>query len=270
MILYPAIDLKDGQCVRLRQGRMEDATAFNADPVAQAQKFAEAGCDWLHIVDLNGAFAGKPVNAGAVQAILEEVVSHQLSVLSMGVTEQGDARSGGGAQRGLRPPSNIKIQLGGGIRSLETISQWLELGISRVILGTAAVKNPQLVKDACKHYPGKIAVGIDAKEGMAAVEGWAEASTITALELAQRFEDAGVAAIIHTDISRDGEMQGPNLEATVALAEAITIPVIVSGGVSSLEDLRQIRQYSRLNGAIIGRALYEGMDIAAARRILEG
>ncbi len=237
MILYPAIDLKDGQCVRLRQGRMEDATAFSAEPAAQAVKFAEAGCEWLHLVDLNGAFEGRPVNAAAVRAIRIAVKS--------------------------------RIQLGGGIRDMETIGQWLELGISRVILGTAAVKNPQLVKDACKAFPGHIAVGIDTKEGMAAVDGWAEASSITALQLAKRFEDAGVAAIIHTDIARDGEMQGPNLEATVALAEAISIPVIVSGGVSSLNDLKRIRQHEKLDGAIVGRALYEGMDIATARAILE-
>jgi len=237
MNLYPAIDLKDGLCVRLRQGRMEDATAFNTDPAAQAKLFAEAGCDWLHIVDLNGAFAGKPVNAEAV--------------------------------RNIRAAVKSAIQLGGGIRSLETIQQWLELGISRVILGTAAVKNPQLVKDACREFPGQISVGIDARDGFVATEGWAEISEVTALDLARCFEDAGVSAIIHTDIARDGEMQGPNLEASVALAEAVAIPIIVSGGVSSLEDLRRIRAQEKLDGAIVGRALYEGMDVAAARAILE-
>lgn len=238
MILYPAIDLKDGQCVRLRQGRMEEATAFGNDPAAQSKIFAEAGCEWLHLVDLNGAFEGRPVNAEAVKAIRSAVRS--------------------------------KMQLGGGIRNLQTIEMWLQAGIQRVILGTVAVKNPQLVKEACTAFPGRIAVGIDTKNGMAAVDGWAEASEISGLELAQRFEDAGVSAIIYTDIARDGEMQGPNLEATVALAEAVAIPVIVSGGVSSLEDLRRIRTYPRLDGAIVGRAIYEGMDIAAARQVLEG
>jgi phosphoribosylformimino-5-aminoimidazole carboxamide ribotide isomerase len=241
MILYPAIDLKDGQCVRLRQGRMEDATSFSANPAAQAKVFAEAGCEWLHIVDLNGAFEGRPVNAEAVREI---VASRQSSVVS-------------------------KIQLGGGIRDLVTIESWLSLGIARVILGTVAVKNPALVREACQNFPGQIAVGIDAKDGFVATEGWAEVSQITALDLAKRFEDAGVAAIIHTDIARDGEMQGPNLEATVALAEAVSIPVIVSGGVASLEDLRRIRSHAKLNGAIVGRAIYEGMDIQAARNILE-
>jgi phosphoribosylformimino-5-aminoimidazole carboxamide ribotide isomerase len=238
MILYPAIDLKDGECVRLRQGRMEEVTSFNVDPVAQAQAFAAKGCQWLHLVDLNGAFAGEPINREAVYAIRRAVV-------------------------------DVNIQLGGGIRNLDTMGMWLALGIQRVILGTVAVRNPQLVKDACKEFPGKIAVGIDTKNGMAAIDGWAEASEITGLELAKRFEDVGVSAIIYTDIARDGEMQGPNLEVTVALANSISIPVIVSGGVSSLDDLRRIRKHSKLNGAIVGRALYEGMDIAAARMILE-
>ncbi len=240
MILYPAIDLKDGHCVRLRQGRMEDATVFTADVATQARSFVEAGCSWLHLVDLNGAFAGEPINHEAVRKIREAV--------------------------------DVNIQLGGGIRSMDTIAMWLSTGIQRVILGTAAVKNPQLVHDACKEFPGKIAVGIDTKNGMAAIDGWAEASDISALTLARRFEDAGVCAIIHTDISRDGEMQGPNLEATVELASAISIPVIVSGGVSSLADLKKIRSHAKsgLSGAIVGRALYEGMDVKSAREILEG
>lgn len=239
MILYPAIDLKDGQCVRLRQGRMDDATVFTADVATQARKFVEAGCSWLHLVDLNGAFAGEPVNRAAVRAIREAV--------------------------------DVNIQLGGGIRNMDTIASWISTGIQRVILGTAAVKNPQLVHEACKEFPGKIAVGIDTKDGMAAIDGWAEASDVSALTLARRFEDAGVCAIIYTDIARDGEMQGPNLEATVALATAISIPVIVSGGVSSLEDLKRIRLHSKsgVSGAIVGRALYEGMDVKSAREILE-
>lgn len=240
MILYPAIDLKDGHCVRLRQGRMEDATVFTADVAEQAKRFAEAGCRWLHLVDLNGAFAGEPVNREAVRLIRQAV--------------------------------DVNIQLGGGIRNMDTIAMWLATGIQRVILGTVAVRNPQLVHEACREFPGKIAVGIDAKDGMAAVEGWAEASDISALNLARRFEDAGVAAIIHTDIARDGEMQGPNLEATVALASAISIPVIVSGGVSSVADLQRIRSHEKsgLSGAIVGRALYEGMEITEALAALEG
>lgn len=266
MILYPAIDLKDGRCVRLRQGRMKDATSFNADPVAQAQVFADAGCEWLHIVDLNGAFEGRPVNAEAVKAI---VASRQALGVRKGISEQARGGEAVGVAGGGFPLQKTKIQLGGGIRDLQTIYMWLELGIARVILGTVAVKNPQLVREACRKFPGRIAVGVDAREGFVTTEGWAETSEITALELAKRFEDAGVSAIINTDIARDGEMQGPNLEASVELAETVTIPVIVSGGVSSLNDLRRIRAFPKLNGAIVGRAIYEGMDIAAAREIME-
>jgi phosphoribosylformimino-5-aminoimidazole carboxamide ribotide isomerase len=238
MILYPAIDLKDGQCVRLLHGEMAAATVFNTDPAAQARSFAQAGLSWLHIVDLNGAFAGKPINGAAVESIRKSVDS--------------------------------SIQLGGGIRDMATIEHWLELGLDRVILGTAAVKNPQLVRDACKAFYGKVAVGIDAKDGKVATEGWAEVSDMTVIELAKRFEDAGVCAIIHTDIARDGAMQGPNLAASIALADAVQIPIIVSGGVSSLEDLQRIREtdHQRLDGVIVGRALYEGLDVAKARDIL--
>jgi len=228
MILFPAIDLKDGQCVRLRQGEMAAATVFNADPAAQARAFEEAGFEFLHIVDLNGAFAGKPVNERAVQAIFDAV--------------------------------HVPVQLGGGIRDLDTIVAWLEKGIDRVILGTAAVRDPALVREAARDFPGCIAVGIDARDGKVAIEGWAETSEMTALDLARRFEDAGVAAIIHTDIARDGELQGLNLEATAELARAVTIPVIASGGLAGLEDVRRLLEprYAMLEGAIAGRALYDG------------
>lgn len=226
MMLYPAIDLKDGTCVRLKRGLMEEATVFNEDPAAQAKLFEEEGCPWLHVVDLNGAFDGKSTNEAAVRAIRNAV--------------------------------NMKMQLGGGIRSLEAIDAWLEAGVDRVILGTAALKQPQLVKDAAKAFPGKIAVGIDAKGGMVAVEGWAEVSDVNATDLARKFEDAGVAAIIYTDIARDGVMGGPNLEETAALAGAVKIPVILSGGVSSIIDLAAIKQMHVLAGVIVGRALYEG------------
>jgi phosphoribosylformimino-5-aminoimidazole carboxamide ribotide isomerase len=244
MILFPAIDLKDGQCVRLRQGEMAEATVFNTDPAAQAREFEEAGFEFLHIVDLNGAFAGKPVNASAVEAILDAV--------------------------------HISVQLGGGIRDLDTIVEWLDKGIVRVILGTAAVRDPALVREAARDFPGCIAVGIDARDGKVAIEGWAETSEMTALDLARRFEDAGVAAIIHTDIARDGVLQGLNLEATAALARAVAIPVIASGGLAGLEDVRRLLEprYKMLEGAIAGRALYDGrLDprealalIAAGRR----
>ena len=226
MILYPAIDLKDGQCVRLRLGDMEQSTIFNDDPAAQARDFAEAGCEWLHLVDLNGAFAGKPVNAEAVEEILAAV--------------------------------DVPVQLGGGIREMAMIDAWLERGVRRVILGTAAVKDPMLVKEACRNWPGRVAVGIDAKGGKVAVEGWAEFSELTAAELAARFSDAGVAAIIHTDVDRDGVLAGPNVAATSALADATHIPVIASGGVSSLEDLAALRAVGNIAGAISGRALYDG------------
>ncbi len=228
MILYPAIDLKDGQCVRLYKGEMAQATVFNDSPAEQAAQFEKAGFAYLHIVDLNGAFEGKSVNAEAVQSILKSV--------------------------------NMPTQLGGGIRTLEHIDAWLSAGISRVILGTVALREPSLVKAACKLFPGQIAVGIDAKSGMVAVEGWAETSDMKAVDLAQEFEDAGVAAIIYTDIARDGAMQGPNLEETAALASAISTPVILSGGVSSADDVKNILPYEKvgIEGIIIGRALYDG------------
>tara|TARA_B100000676_G_scaffold49631_1_gene48660 strand:- start:43 stop:762 length:720 start_codon:yes stop_codon:yes gene_type:complete len=233
MILYPAIDLKDGQCVRLRLGDMEQSTVFNDDPSAQARDFAEAGCEWLHLVDLNGAFAGKPVNAEAVDGILAAV--------------------------------DVPVQLGGGIRSMATIDAWLERGVRRVILGTAAVKDPALVKNACRNWPGRIAVGIDAKGGKVAVEGWAEVSELSAEELAARFSDVGVAAIIHTDVDRDGVLSGPNVATTSALADVTQIPVIASGGVSSLEDLLALRAAGNIAGAISGRALYNGrIDLGEA------
>ncbi len=228
MILFPAIDLKDGKCVRLRRGEMEEATIFNDDPAAQAVAFEEQGFEWLHVVDLNGAFAGKPVNEEAVEAILEK--------------------------------SHLPVQLGGGIRDLDTIANWLDKGVVRVILGTAALRNPALVREAARDFPGCIAVGIDARDGKVAVEGWAETSEMTALDLAQRFEDAGVAAIIYTDIARDGMLAGLNLKATAELARAINIPVIASGGLASIDDIRQLLlpDHAILEGAIAGRALYDG------------
>ncbi|MBY0355873.1 MAG: 1-(5-phosphoribosyl)-5-[(5-phosphoribosylamino)methylideneamino]imidazole-4-carboxamide isomerase [Rickettsiales bacterium] len=228
MNLYPAIDLKDGACVRLLRGDMDKATVFGQNPAQQAMEFQTAGFRWLHLVDLNGAFKGAPVNAAAVKAILKAVT--------------------------------IPVQLGGGIRTITHIEDWLEAGISRVILGTIALRDPAFVKDACKRFPNQIAVGIDAKNGRVAVEGWAQESDVQALTLARQFEDAGVAAIIYTDIARDGAMQGPNLAETVALAEAISTPVILSGGITRLEDLVAARAYTGigLDGVIIGRALYEG------------
>jgi phosphoribosylformimino-5-aminoimidazole carboxamide ribotide isomerase len=238
VILYPAIDLKDGNCVRLYKGEMEQATVFNDDPAAQAAAFEAAGCRWLHLVDLNGAFAGAPVNAAAVEAILARV--------------------------------SVPAQLGGGIRDMATIDAWLSKGLARVILGTVAVRDPALVKAAAKAHPGKVAVGIDARDGMVAVEGWAETTDVTALDLAKQFEDAGVAAIIYTDIDRDGAMQGPNVEATAALARAVSIPVIASGGVSSMEDLKALKESGApLDGVISGRALYDGrIEVAAATKYL--
>ena len=241
MILFPAIDLKDGQCVRLRQGDMGKATVFNDDPAAQARAFEEAGFAYLHIVDLNGAFEGRPVNAEAVEAI--------------------------------RAAVSIPIQLGGGIRDLATIEGWLEKGITRVILGTLAVRDPDLVREACRANPGRVAVGIDAREGRVAIEGWAETSELAAEDLAKRFEDAGVAAIIYTDISRDGVLQGLNLESTAALARATAIPVIASGGLASLDDVTALMspQYAMLEGAIAGRALYDGrLDPAKALATMAG
>ena len=227
MRLYPAIDLKEGNCVRLFKGDMKAATIYHEDPAAQARRFEAAGFEYLHVVDLDGAVSGSKANRIVVSNILKSV--------------------------------NMPVQLGGGIRDRKTVDDWLEAGVSRVILGTAAVKNPALVKEVAKAYPGKIAVGIDARNGMVAVEGWVKASTLRAVELAKLFEDAGVAAIIYTDIARDGTLEGPNLDETVALAEAIRIPVILSGGIGSMDDLRAVkaRESSGIEGIIIGRALYE-------------
>lgn len=239
MILYPAIDLKDGQCVRLQKGDMRSATVFNRDPAAQAETFERQGFQWLHLVDLNGAFAGKPVNAAAVEAILKRI--------------------------------SIPVQLGGGIRDLATIAMWLEKGIRRVILGTIAARNPNLVREAAKLHPGRIAVGIDARKGQVAVEGWGETSALSARDLALRFADAGIAAIIYTDIDRDGMLQGVNVDATLALAAAVPVPVIASGGLGSMADIERLAQpdCAKLGGVIAGRALYDGrIDSAQALRIL--
>jgi phosphoribosylformimino-5-aminoimidazole carboxamide ribotide isomerase len=241
MILFPAIDLKDGQCVRLKLGDMEQATVYNPDPAAQARAFEDQGFEWLHVVDLNGAFAGESVNGAAVEAILKATKN--------------------------------PVQLGGGIRTLAHIEAWLTKGLSRVILGTIAVRDPALVKEACRLFPGKVAVGIDAKGGKVAVEGWAEASELGVIELAQRFEGAGVAAIIYTDIDRDGILAGINWASTLELARAVSIPVIASGGLASLHDIRRLAEPDAaiLEGAISGRALYDGrIDPAAALAILKG
>ncbi|WP_136684860.1 1-(5-phosphoribosyl)-5-[(5-phosphoribosylamino)methylideneamino]imidazole-4-carboxamide isomerase [Falsirhodobacter xinxiangensis] len=238
MILYPAIDLKDGKCVRLLRGEMEAATVFGDNPAAQAAKFVDAGCEWVHLVDLNGAFAGQPVNGDAVEAILARV--------------------------------NVPCQLGGGIRDMATIARWIEKGLARVILGTVAVENPALVREAALNFPGKIAVGIDARKGRVATKGWAEETDVMVTDLARSFEDAGVAAIIYTDIDRDGAMGGPNIEATEALARAVSIPVIASGGVSSMADLTALRDTGVIAGAISGRALYDGaIDLAEALKALK-
>jgi len=238
MILFPAIDLKDGACVRLLRGDMEAATVFNDSPADQARAFVEAGADWLHIVDLNGAFDGQSVNGDAVRGILD-----------------------------VTRAAGVQVQLGGGIRTPDHVAGWLADGVDRVILGTAAVKDPTLVIDSCKNYPDQVAVGIDARGGRVAVEGWAETSELAADELALRFEDAGVAALIYTDIDRDGAMQGPNVDATVALARAISIPVIASGGVSSLADIEVFLPHAGdgIAGVISGRAIYDGrIDLATA------
>ncbi len=235
MILFPAIDLKEGRCVRLKQGDMEQATIFNDDPAAQAATFEAQGFEWLHVVDLDGAFAGKPMNAAAVEAILQ----------------------------GVRFP----VQLGGGIRDMKTVEGWLSKGIARVIIGTAAVRDPGFVREAAKAFPGKVAVGIDARDGFVAVEGWAETSALAADDLGRRFEDAGVAAIVYTDIARDGMLQGINWDGTIALAHALTIPVIASGGLASMADIERLcaPDAAILEGAITGRALYDGrIDPAAA------
>ena len=228
VIIFPAIDLKNGECVRLVRGDMAQATVFNDDPAAQARVFENHGFDHLHVVDLDGAFAGKPMNAQAVEKILGAV--------------------------------KMSIQLGGGIRDMKTVSGWLEKGVSRVIIGTAAVRDPDFVREAARLYPGRIAVGIDARDGRVAVDGWAKTSDVSALELGRRFEDAGVAAIIYTDIARDGVLKGLNIEATLALAEAVSIPVIASGGLASIDDVRRLLapDCARLAGAVAGRALYDG------------
>lgn len=240
MNFLPAIDLKDGQCVRLIQGDMDRSTVFGDDPAAQARVFADAGCSWLHMVDLNGAFAGRPVNADAVRGVLAAV--------------------------------DMKVELGGGIRDMQTIEVWLDAGVMRVILGTVALRDPALVRAACKEFPGRVAVGIDARDGFVAVEGWSEVSEMKALDMARAFADAGVAAIIYTDISRDGAMAGPNIEATLKLAEAVSIPVIVSGGVSSMADIEAVKRAGDgiFEGVISGRAIYDGrIDPTAAVALLE-
>ena len=240
MILYPAIDLKDGNCVRLYKGEMDQATVFNDNPAAQAKAFQDAGCEWLHLVDLNGAFAGEPINGAAVEAILSA--------------------------------TSVPAQLGGGIRDMATIERWLDKGLARVILGTVAVEQPELVREAAKTFPGQVAIGLDARNGMIATRGWAEETNIEVTELAKQFEDAGVAALIYTDINRDGAMQGPNTDATAALARATSIPVIASGGVSSLKDLTALKATGApLDGAISGRALYDGaIDLKEALDLLKG
>ena len=240
-ILFPAIDLKDGECVRLKLGDMDQATVYNADPAAQAKAFEDQGFDWLHVVDLNGAFAGESVNGAAVEAILKA--------------------------------TGNPVQLGGGIRTLEHIEAWLARGLTRIILGTVAVRDPGLVFEACTHFPGHIAVGIDAKGGKVAVEGWAEASELGVIELAKKYEDAGVAAIIYTDIDRDGVLTGINWEKTIELADAVSIPVIASGGLASIDDVKRMLEpdCARLEGAITGRALYDGrLDSAEALAVLKG
>jgi phosphoribosylformimino-5-aminoimidazole carboxamide ribotide isomerase len=238
MILYPAIDLKDGNAVRLVHGDMDQTTVFNDDPAAQARAFVDAGCEWLHLVDLNGAFAGEPVNAAPVEAILKACP--------------------------------VPAQLGGGIRDMATIERWLDKGLARVILGTVAVEDPDLVRDAASAFPGKVAVGLDARNGKVATRGWAEETDVMVTDLAKSFEDAGIAAIIYTDILRDGAMKGPNIDATAALARAVNIPVIASGGVSSMADLTALQDTGVISGAISGRALYDGaIDLGAALKALK-
>ena len=240
MIFFPAIDIKDGECVRLIKGDMKKSTVFDISPQNRAAAFVEKGCSWLHVVDLNGAFEGKPINRNPIKEILSNV--------------------------------NINIQLGGGIRDIETIDYWMDLGIQRIILGTIALKNPSIVVEACKKYPGKIAVGLDSRNGKVAVEGWAEQSNIKSIDLAKKFEDIGVAAIIYTDINRDGVLLGPAIEETVIFAKNINIPVIVSGGVSSMKDLINIKKFEHhgIVGVISGRAIYEEkLDIRKCNSLLE-
>ena len=239
MILFPAIDLKDGQCVRLKLGDMAQATVFNDNPAAQAKSFEAQGFEWLHLVDLNGAFEGRPVNGKAVEAILKAI--------------------------------SIPLQLGGGIRDLATIEHWLSRGVTRVILGTIALRNPKIVIEACKEFPGKIVVGIDAKAGRVAVEGWGESSSLTAIELAQCFEDVGVSAIVFTDIDRDGILKGINFEKTLELANSVNIPVIASGGLASIKDVQRLLESdcAILEGAISGRAIYDGrLNAAEALKLI--
>ena len=241
MIFFPAIDLKQGRCVRLRQGDMDTATVFDEHPVDRARAFRNAGCRWLHVVDLDGAFAGRPVNVDAVDAVLDAV--------------------------------DLAVQLGGGIRTLATAADWLERGVRRVVFGTASVRRPDLVRSACGDFPGRIAVAIDARDGRVAVQGWSEQSHISALDLARRFEDAGVAAIVFTDIARDGVLAGPNTDATIELARAVSIPVILSGGISSLADLAAVKAAGDgiVAGVVCGRAIYDGrIDVAQAVALLEG
>ncbi len=243
LTLYPAIDLKGGACVRLKRGAMDEATVYSDDPAAQARLWQDGGCRWLHVVDLDGAFAGRAVNAAAVRAILAA--------------------------------ARVPVQLGGGIRDMAMVRAWLEAGVRRVVLGSAAVKTPELVREACRAFPGRVAVGIDARDGFVATEGWAETSSVPALDLARRFEDAGVAALIYTDIGRDGMLTGLNLDQTVALAEGVATPVIASGGVGSVTDLAALREAarlaSRIEGVIVGRALYDGrLTLAEAMAALAG
>jgi phosphoribosylformimino-5-aminoimidazole carboxamide ribotide isomerase len=241
MLIIPAIDLKDGQCVRLRQGLMDDSTVFSDDPVAMAARWVEAGCRRLHLVDLNGAFAGEPVNGAVVTAIAAAY-------------------------------PELPIQIGGGIRTLETIEHYVKAGVSYVIIGTKAVKQPEFVAEACAAFPGKVIVGLDAKDGLVATDGWAEVSTVRATDLARRFESEGVAAIVYTDIARDGMMQGVNVQATMAMAQASRIPVIASGGITNLDDIRDLLAvaHTGICGAITGRAIYEGtLDVAEAQRLCD-
>ena len=242
MLIIPAIDLKDGQCVRLRQGLMDDSTVFSDDPVAMAARWVDAGCRRLHLVDLNGAFAGEPVNGEVVTAIAAAY-------------------------------PDLPIQIGGGIRKLETIEHYVRAGVGYVIIGTKAVKEPEFVAQACRAFPGKVIVGLDARDGLVATDGWAEVSTVQATDLARQFESDGVSAIVYTDIARDGMMQGVNVEATVTMAEASSIPVIASGGITDIEDIRALNAVAArgICGAITGRAIYEGtLDVAEAQRLCDG